>query len=452
MKNIQLFHSYNFVYGNFIKKNKDVYDKNGKLLFSLLNIPDESKLYKIKIQRILNKKCFSKKVNKSCFYTKHNLKIFLVINYSELISYLDKNIPVPDIDIVCNLINSSINIYKEQLLNEFICINKSFNKKIICKNNITFKNNYLLSGVYLDLINKQIVKKPSSYKFTLNGSIIFYDMLTKFVIDLQSIFSNNTLFICDDNKVYDIISNVKNIVALNINTIDSKIVNNKWKNIIYLKNSLYTYNHYNLKKFGYKNLFVCFKNDGNNIKIKNIIDTLKYYYNLEFTNNLINTKFVNNLMKLCVFRSYYNKSIQKNFINHSLSYRNSSETCVICYNNCVNVETSCKHRFCMDCINRISNSNKFNCPMCRKENFKNKIKIIGDSKIDYNFKKNSAIISNNINKIKFYKSNNIDVLDISKVKTIDKDNIYFLESFSEYNINNFVDILSSQKSKLNFFF
>ena len=61
MKNIQLFHSYNFVYGNFIKKNKDVYDKNGKLLFSLLNIPHESKLYKIKIQRILNKKCFSKK-------------------------------------------------------------------------------------------------------------------------------------------------------------------------------------------------------------------------------------------------------------------------------------------------------------------------------------------------------------------------------------------------------
>ena len=81
------------------------------VLFSLLNIPDESKLYKIKIQRILNKKCFSKKVNKSCFYTKHNLKIFLVINYSELISYSDKNIPVPDTDIVCNLINSSINIY-----------------------------------------------------------------------------------------------------------------------------------------------------------------------------------------------------------------------------------------------------------------------------------------------------------------------------------------------------
>ena len=110
------------------------------------------------------------------------------------------------------------------------------------------------------------------------------------------------MFICDDNKVYDIISNVKNIVALNINTIDSKIANNKWKNIIYLKNSLNTYNHYNLKKFTYKNLFIFFKNDGNNIKIKNIIDTLKNYYNLEFTNNLINTKFVNNLMKLCVFK------------------------------------------------------------------------------------------------------------------------------------------------------
>ena len=450
MKNIQLFHSYNFVYGNFIKKNKDVYDKNGKLLFSLLNIPNENKLYKIKIKRILNKKCFSKKVNKSCFYTKHNLKIFLIINYTELLYYLDRNIPIPDIDIVCNLINSSINVYKEKLLNELICINKSFDKKIICKNNITLKNNYLLNGVYLDLINKKVVKKPDSFKFTLNGSIIFYDMLNRFVIDLQNIFSSNTLFICDNDDTYDIISLRKNIVTTKISNPDSKLVSIKWKNIIYLKNSLDNYND-NIKKFKYKNLFVCF-NNSNNVRIRNIIYTLKHYYNLEFTNNLINTKFVNNLMKLCVFRSYYNKTVQINFIKNKLDNLNTLEQCVICYQNLVNVETSCKHQFCMECINKINNSNKFNCPICRRENSKNKMKIISDSNVDYKFKKNSTIISNNLNKIKFYKSKNIDVLDIDKVKFIDNNNIYFLEPHNEYNINKFVNVLCNQKSILNFFF
>ena len=450
MKNIQLFHSYNFVYGNFIKKNKDVYDKNGKLLFSLLNIPNESKLYKIKIQRILNKKSFSKKVNKSCFYTKHNLKIFLIINSAELLSYLDRNIPIPDIDIVCKLINSSINVYKEKLLDEFICINKSFTKKIICKNNVTFKNNYLLNGVYLDLINKKVVKNLDSYKFTLNGCIIFYDMLTKFVKDLQNIFSNNILFICDDDRVYNIIRERKNIVVTKISNSDNKLINKKWKNIVYLKNNLDSYD-FRITKFNYKNLFICF-NDFNKIKIKNIIYTLKHCYNLEFTNNLINTKFVNNLMKLCVFRSYYNKSIQTNFIKHSLDNSDVEESCVICYSNAVNVETSCKHQFCMDCIKRINNLNKFNCPICRKENSKTKLKIISDINIDYNFKKNSTIISNNVNKIRFYKSKNIDVLDINKVKSIDSENIYFLESNKDYNINKFIDVLSCQKTILHFFF
>ena len=106
----------------------------------------------------------------------------------------------------------------------------------------------------------------------------------------------------------------------------------------------------------------------------------------------------------------------------------------------------------MDCIKRINNLNKFNCPICRKENSKNKMKIISDINIDYNFKKNSTIISNNVNKIRFYKSKNIDVLDINKVKSIDSENIYFLEPNKDYNINRFIDVLSCQKTILHFFF
>ena len=58
MKTIQLFHSYNYVNGKFRQNNKDIYDENNKLLFSLINIPNNSDLYTIKIQRILKKKLF----------------------------------------------------------------------------------------------------------------------------------------------------------------------------------------------------------------------------------------------------------------------------------------------------------------------------------------------------------------------------------------------------------
>ena len=61
MKNIQLFHSYNYVNSNFIQKDKNIYDTHNNIIFSLLNIPTPNELYTIKIQRILKKKYFSKK-------------------------------------------------------------------------------------------------------------------------------------------------------------------------------------------------------------------------------------------------------------------------------------------------------------------------------------------------------------------------------------------------------
>ena len=76
MKSIQLFHSYNYVNGKFVQKNKDIYDLNKNLIISLLNIPNNSDLYNIKIQRILKKKIFSQKKNNNSYYTKHNIKIY----------------------------------------------------------------------------------------------------------------------------------------------------------------------------------------------------------------------------------------------------------------------------------------------------------------------------------------------------------------------------------------
>ena len=49
---------------------------------------------------------------------------------------------------------------------------------------------------------------------------------------------NNTLFICDNNKVYNIISERKKYSCLlKYQHSDNKLINNKRKNIIYLKNS-----------------------------------------------------------------------------------------------------------------------------------------------------------------------------------------------------------------------
>ena len=103
-----------------------------------------------------------------------------------------------------------------------------------------------------------------------------------------------------------------------------------------------------------------------------------------------------------------------------------------------NVETSCGHKFCLSCIETgDKNSNKFKCPIFRKVNYKNKLKIINDKKLNYlKDKTNCIIVSNNLNTIKFYKTHNLEVKLISKRKVIDKPEIYFLE-----NIDNVRDIL-----------
>ena len=59
-KNIELFHSYNYIQKNYILKENKIYDTNNNLLVILLNIPsnnsniESKKLYSIKIKKKTN--------------------------------------------------------------------------------------------------------------------------------------------------------------------------------------------------------------------------------------------------------------------------------------------------------------------------------------------------------------------------------------------------------------
>lgn len=54
----------------------------------------------------------------------------------------------------------------------------------------------------------------------------------------------------------------------------------------------------------------------------------------------------------------------------------STEACYICYENKSNILTSCKHFYCLDCIETHYTVNNQLCPYCRKENDENDLSII----------------------------------------------------------------------------
>ena len=54
----------------------------------------------------------------------------------------------------------------------------------------------------------------------------------------------------------------------------------------------------------------------------------------------------------------------------------STEACYICYENKSNILTSCKHFYCLNCIETHYAVNNHLCPYCRKENDENDLSII----------------------------------------------------------------------------
>jgi hypothetical protein len=476
MKNIQLFHSYNYVYENFTHSNKNMYDKNNKLIFSLLNIPDTSDLYTIEIQRILKKKTFSKKTNTKSFYTKHNIKVFLLVNYNKLHYYIKHDIPIPQFNILYKIILNNLKISKNEYIHNIICINKSYNKKIGMKNIISNDFNFFnLNEYYLDILNEKIIDKKNLKLTTyiVNGCIVYYDLLKILIDELLSI--KNTIFIGNINQtIY-----FKNIIT----TIDTINRNIFYDTVILLDTSI------DISCIKYNKIIVCV-NKTTNIKVNNILFLLNKYFRINLYNYELTNKLIYNIINGCVFRNYSQKLIKVNNINiceneyinfkHFKIVDNEilNKICNICVNNTINIETGCNHYFCIDCMRKLIKNTKLICPYCRFTNsismlsylLKSKNDILNDVNINNKYKyllkksmkSDISIIYNDNTKIKtlrnLYKFMNINQYihtsyNIETIETINKNNIYFLDSQDNYDINTISNtLIKNGLKKFNFNF
>ena len=475
MKSIQLFHSYNYVNEKFIHDNKNIYDKNNKLICTLLNIPNNSDLYTIKIQRILKKKIFSKKRDNKSFYTKHNIKVFLLLKCNVLQHYLKLNKLIPEFDLLYKIILNNIIINKNEYIHNIICINKSFNKKISLNNTISNNFNFIsLNDYYLDICCKKFIekKKLKLKKYNINGCIIYYDLL-KLLID-ELITYKNTLIIGTQEQHKQFINN--------INTIDSINTNNVYNTIILLDSSI------DISKIKYIKIIVCV-NKTIKIPISELLFLLDKFFKVNLLKYELTNKLIYNLINICVFRNYSQKLIKIN--EHKLEDNNTinikhfrianndliNSTCSICVNNKINIETSCNHHMCSDCVSKILHKNKLSCPFCRTNIninnltyiVKSKNEIISDkstinSKYKYLIKKSMkndiSIILNNNSKINclhnLYNFMNLksNICSINNLNLVNKSNIYFLNKQDKYDINCISNSLIKNRLKkinLNFF-
>jgi hypothetical protein len=474
MKNIQLFHSYNYVNEKFIHVNKNIYDTNNKIICTLLNIPDNSDLYTIQVQRILKKKIFSKKTNNKSFYTKHNIKVFLLVNYYILKSYLKQKKCIPQFNLLYKNILGNIIINKNEYIHNVICINKSFNKKISLNNTISNDFNFFsLNDYYLDIHAKKIIEKKNLIltKYTVNGCIIYYDLL-KLLID-ELITYKNTIIIGNKDQHADFPKIITKLY--NVDT------NNVYNTIILLDTSI------DISKLKYTKIIVCV-NKTIKIQIKEIIFLLDKFFKVNLHKYELTNKLFYNIINVCVFRNYSQKLIKinelkiqdNNYINvkhFRIDINLTTSTCSICFNNNINIETHCNHYFCGNCVIKLY-KNKLSCPYCRLNininnltylvKSKNEIMYVKsniNSKYQYLIKKSIKneiyIISNNDTKInclkKLYKfmdikSNICTINNISNITNIN--NIYFLDKKEKIDINSISNKLiknGMKKFNLNFF-
>jgi len=472
MRNIELFHSYNYVNDKFIQKHTNFYNTHNKLIFSLLNIPNNNEIYSIKIQRILKKKVFSMKKNNNSYYTNHNVKIFLVVNTNKLKYLLNNNLEIPDFNILYKIILNNIEVIdKHEFIDKIVCFNKLSKKKI--NNNIFKLNNnfnfYNLNDIQLNLLDKSLLDFNKNHKiYNINGSIIFYDILIKLIEELLLI-PFNTLFIINKcQRMYFKNSNIN--IVINSESINHRIQNIKWDTIILLDTNI----NFNIKKLKFTKIFVCI-NKVDNISINEVLDIYNTYFDVNLNKYLLTNKLLYNLEDNIIFRNYSSKLVKKHFIkvldNNELNLnvkinKQQNKLCEICYENNINIKTSCNHYFCSNCIKTITNYDLFKCPYCRYDNKFKELEYLLKSKndifnteISYKFKyllrkslKKKIVIMSNSNKtIKYlkylFKFMNLEPI-ICNTNNIKLSNtIYFIEDVSKYNINKITNTLISNGTK-----
>lgn len=437
MKCINLFHSYNIVENNIFIKNNKVYDKNNKLLFKLMNVPNQSNLYNIHIEKILTKKCLSKK-KCNYFYTKHNIKIFVSINYNELKRYIKMNIILPESKIIKNLIYDNLNkVNTDTLIKNVICINKN-NKQTLYLNkctNICSNFNFVkFNDIYFDMTVNEFCLKPNTNSININGGIIIYDLVNPLFKELRLQISDKDLIIVDDNTFFFIKSDLINFNYIDISNSTLKNIKNvKYRNVIVILSKSNSKIKIILDNLKYSKLWVTI----NNFDTLSCNHLLEYYkfFNINFDNVFKYDKLYINLIRSIYFRNYSKtiiKHISTDILKKQYYIKNNirQSVCSICYENKINVKTFCNHHICNTCLK----CSKFICPFCRtnvKQNYKfliQKSDNILDSKNSISLEKNYVNIFKNFskNKILFidnikdysYVMHIIDILNLSKTNVI----------------------------------
>lgn len=468
---MKFLHSYNYVNSKFIVQDNNLVDKNNNLLLKIINIPELNDIYSIKVEKILQKKIFSKKKNKS-YYTKHNIKIYLIIDFNNLYYKISNNIKITNQNLLFKIILSNQILINDNLI-ENMCINKSFSKKIdlINKNYFNDSFNYLNVNKLFINLNKQEINLKSNYKhFSLNGGFFYYDILYLFLNDiLNNLIDNNLInetLLVVDNTIKHYFDKKFNIYNINES---SKKINKKYKIIL-------AFTYFNKSKFNYDYLWIC----KNNINTNDILKNLELYFNIKLYDYILNNKLLFQLQNLINFKYYKElllkqKTLKINYIkfnknntnyNYKIIDKLNDTQCCICFTNKNNVVTECNHLFCSECINKLFGTT-FNCPLCRAKLNKNMVyKILELHNLDETLKfiinkkslKNKTIIckKNETHKLKSI----LDHFSINNINLINSNNLNTLNNIINNSINIFVfnenkiiDILNNIKKfkKLNIF-
>ena len=466
MSKIKLFHSYLYIdkTNNLKIKNNKIYDNNN-FICGLLNIPNKCEGIKIILEKNLVKNKFSKKIINT-YYEKNNLKVYVEFDTKNIKTItLEKNIFIK----MCeeNYINY-VNI--NQKLLDVVCINKKYNKQLFNSQLIDINNNCVkIYDLYLDLKKKTINEShfTNNKNIKINYNILYTDYLLGTIFYLNKYKLENTCVVCDDTtkKLWDFNSIYK------VFTLNSFInLNNKTKfnNIILCDIDYYKLNNKDNKILNYFNYIIYICSISNNKTIKNFLDKVYYFSNLQSKQIECNYKITNeqlyNFSKcLCVFNFFENmlkkQEIQKIIVNKSKGSNileinklikkikfnisvnttcgcNTTSDCNICLENINEVNflyLDCGHKFCYKCITKILDY-KLNCSICRS-----KINSINKNiNLDNFFKKNYWFYVGNILKSFFFNikkyNNNLIYLENKELYLLIIQIIKYIKPDNDYNL------------------
>lgn len=488
MKLLKLFHSYNYVNGTYTILNNKIYNRNNNKLFTLLNIPDcsNNNLYKIKIENILVKKKYSMKKIQN-FYSKHNVKIFLIVNYTELFNLINSKKHIPDFTLLLKILQNNLikKINKNTPLIDSICINNTLKKNInliFNTNTINLTNTYKIHDLIVDFRNKSIsisnVTPKLSIEYIIEGCIFLCDIRELAIKELCTDYINikfndkfnkqnnndKILIITNDIPLWETyICKNGNIILLDYNKYNydknkeyTKIIDNYYSKIIIDLYPLYNLNNLNnlnnfLKKLHYKSIVTLIDNI-NTITFYNILLILKTIYNNSqdnnYNNNYIENYIDNNyidegvchkIVRVLFIRNYLHILTKKGIIKNIKLKKLTNKYPLYNFELFNNIEHKLVKTNCSICYKLFTKNN-----LCRTECSHYFCKrcidtLLNNSNKYYHCKFICPLCRNIVSKITKLEPSIKNILNKNNINQIDTRFIYIVENIKNIkNINNIV--------------